>query len=170
MADDVESRALVGLDDGQFDDRLALGDLDADPARRALPGLLQRAAAHLGSGVAHMQRDTGRLGLDGDAGIVVGDGRQGVAHLGQQLLGVVVDGVHEADIELRAVASDQLHLDGKPGKRREISQRAAGDDGRGRGRQAGERTQCADRFPMGVGLCRIGDYGRDCPVVVRSDQ
>jgi len=138
VADGVQGGALVGLDDGQFDDRLALGDLHPDPARRTLADRFQRPAPDLGGGVAHVQRDTGRFRLDRGAGVVVGDLGQRGLDLVQQLLGVVVDGVHEADVELRAVAADQLDLDGQARECRQITQGAAGDHGRGGAGQPGE--------------------------------
>lgn len=143
MPDGIERDALVRLDYRELDDFLALGHLHTDPTGRPLPDLFEGAEADFRAGIAHVQRDAGRFDLHRGAGVVRGDlGKRGL-HFLQQLFSVVVDGMHEADIEFRAVATDELHLDRESGQCREISQRAAGNNGCGRSRKAGERAQRA---------------------------
>ena len=67
----------------------------------------------------------------------------------------VVERVHEADVELGAVAADQVHLGRQAGQRRQVAQRAAGDHGGGGLVQAGERAQRADRLGHRAGLLRV---------------
>ena len=102
---------------------------------------VQRLFAVGGIGVAHVQRDAGRLDLDRDAGELGGDRAERVLDPAQQRLGGIVDRVHEAGVELGTVAADQMDLGGHPRQRRQVSQRPARDQGRRRRRQGGQLPQ-----------------------------
>ncbi len=170
VAEDVERLPLVGDDDRQLDHRLTLGDLHAVPLRDAVAYGGQGTLAHLRLGVADVQRDARGLGLDGDVLTLRGD----VAQLGDQpieeFLGVVGQFRDESRVELRAVAADQLHLDGQAGEDGEVAQSPAGDDGGIGVVEPGERPQRAHRLRVGVGLLRVGHQRRHGAVVVRGDQ
>ncbi|CCQ14834.1 putative uncharacterized protein [Rhodococcus sp. AW25M09] len=128
MTEDIEGDALVGDDDGELDHGLAFGDLNPVPRSRAGTHGRECLLTGRGLGIAYVQRDTGGLGLDADAGVAVGDVLQFTGDDGEELLGVVVDGVDEPGVELAAVAAHELHLRGQPRENREITKRAAGDD------------------------------------------
>src|SRR5207237_10393654 len=97
VVQDVERLALVGLDDGEFENRLALGDLRV-PVLRGGVRLLQRILRVRGIRVTDVQRDAGRFDLDGDARVFGGDRAQCVLHLAEQRLGGIVDRVYEAAV------------------------------------------------------------------------
>jgi hypothetical protein len=103
--------------------------------------LLQRLFRVGGIRVADMQRHTGRLDLDGDAGVFGGDRAQRVPDLAEQRFGRIVDRVHEAGVELRPVAADQMNLGGHPRQRRKVAQRATRDQRRRGRRQRRKRTK-----------------------------
>lgn len=133
MAQDVEGLALIRGDDGELENLLALGDLRA-PAVCDGECLSQGGVGVLLGCVAHVERDTGRFQFDGHPGIFGGDGRQLGGDGLQQRLGVAVDGVHEAGVELRAVTADQMHLGRQSRQGRQIAQRTSGDQRGGRRR------------------------------------
>jgi len=86
-------------------------------------------------------RDARGLGLEAHPLRVRHQVRQfGVQLLEQCLLGRL-EGIHEAHVELRAVAADQVHLGGQPGQHGQVTQRPAGDHRDGRGGQRGEGAQ-----------------------------
>ena len=80
------------------------------------------------------------------------------------------DLVHEADVELAAVTTDQVHLGGQPGQGRQIAEGAAGDHGCSGAVEFGERTHGAHRFGVGAGVLGSGDDRGHAAVVVRGDQ
>ena len=87
-----------------------------------------------------------------------------------QRLGLLVQRVHEAHVELGPVAADQVHLGGQPGQRGQVAQGAAGDDGGGGLVQAGQRAQRANRFRSRPSLLGVFHDGRQRAVVVAGHQ
>ncbi len=86
-------------------------------------------------------------------GGVGGDSAQLGDDLVEQFPGVGVDRVNESDVELGAVAADQLHFGGKSGQRSQILEGAARDHGSRRRREAGERAKRTHRFRPGDTPC-----------------
>ena len=170
VTQDVERLTFVGDDHGQFDDRLALGDLYPVPGGRSGAGTMQRGVGVGLGGVAHMQRGARRLGLYRDA-LVVGRDRTELDDEGvEEFVGSRGDLVHEADVELTAVTTDQVHLGRQPRQGREIAEGAAGDHGCGGAVELGQRTHGAHRVGVGAGVLRPGDDRGHAAVVVRGDQ
>ena len=166
MANQVECVALVGGDDSQLDHRFALGDLNAWPECRFGADGDERLLGVVGTGVAYVQCNAGGLLLHRCPRGVGGDSAQLGDDLVEQFPGVGVDRVDESDVELGAVAADQLHFGGKSGQRSQILEGAARDHGSRRRREAGERAKRTHRFRPGIRLVRVGDDGCHRPVVV----
>ena len=141
VAQDVQRAALVRLDDRQLDHLLAVGGRHAFPRGRSGVDGREHPAARLVLGAAHVHRDAGRLDLERHAR----DVQHQLFELGLQppvqLPRLLVERVDEADVELGAVAADEVHLGRQPRERGEVTQRAAGDDGGGGLVQTGERSE-----------------------------
>ena len=69
----------------------------------------------------------------------------------------------EADVELGAVAADQVHLAGQPGERGQVAQRPAGDDRHGGLRQRGQRPDRRDRLGQRDGRAGSSTIGARVP-------
>ncbi len=117
-----------------------------------------------------MQGGAGGLRLHPDPGESPRDGLEPRDDVVESAPGLVVDRMHESDIELGAVASDQLDLHGQTRKHRQILERASRDDRGGGPGQNREAPQGADRFGVRMSLVRIGHDGGQRAVVVARDQ
>ena len=170
VAQDVERLSLVGDDDGEFDHRLAFGDLDAFPGGRSDPDAVQGCVAVGGRGVPEMQHGARRLRLHRHVLVVGGDRPQFDDQCVEELGGGRGDLVDEPDVELTAVAAHQVHFGGQPGQGGEVAQRATGDDGRGGRIEFGESAHRPHRIAVGPGIFWAGHDGRHAAVVVRGDQ
>ena len=169
VTQDVEGLTLVGLDHRELQHGLTLGDLGV-PRLRGGVCLIQRLVGVCRFGVAHMQSDAGRLDLDRDTGILGCDRGERVFDLAQQRLCALVDAVHETGVELRAVASDEVHLGGHARERGQIAQCPPGDqrgDRRRKRRQLAHRRRGFGEWPRIVG---VGDDRRHRAVVVAGDE
>ena len=76
----------------------------------------------------------------------------------------------EAEVELGAVAADEVHLARQARERRQVAERATGDDGDRGLRQRGERTDRGDRLGQRLGRGRVVDERRERAVVVAADE
>ena len=76
----------------------------------------------------------------------------------------------EAEVELGAVAPDQVHLARQPRERRQVAQRAARDDRDDGLRQRRERADGRDGLRQRAGGRRIVDERRERAVVVATDE
>ena len=74
------------------------------------------------------------------------------------------------EVELRAVAPDQVHLAREAGERRQVAQRPAGDDRDDGLRQRRERPDGRDGLRERAGRRRIVDERRERAVVVAPDE
>ena len=76
----------------------------------------------------------------------------------------------EPEVELGAVAADQVHLARQAGERRQVAQRAPGDHRDHGLRQRRQRTDGSDRLRQRAGGRRIVDERRERAVVVAADE
>ena len=76
----------------------------------------------------------------------------------------------EPEVELRAVAPDQVHLAREPGEGRQVSQRATGDHGDDRLRKRGERPDGCHGLGQRPGGGWVVDEWSERSVVVAPDQ
>ena len=112
--------ALVGADDAELDDHVAVAPVHAGPTGRADVDLVQGASRVLRAGVAVVERDRRRLDLAGEA---LGPGRDGV-HRPDQLLQDAQRLASRGDdpaVELRAVAAHEAHLVGESAHHRQVA-------------------------------------------------
>ena len=148
MAQGIERVALVGLDDGELDHLLALARVHAGQQRRARThGVAGGHAVRLG-GLPVVQRSAGGLELDRHARPQGGDRVQLVDHAVAQRERLGRQSAREADVELGAVAADEVDLLGQARERGEVVQRAARDDRDARVGQRREGTQRGDRLAL----------------------
>ena len=110
MAELGEGAAFVGADDEKFGDAFALPCRDAVEAPRDVERFVNRALGVLVAAGAHVEGGAGRLRLDPGAGCAFGDRRERGAHDRQALPRVGRQSGGEAEVELGAVAPDQVDL------------------------------------------------------------
>ena len=165
-----DGRTLVGREERELDDLLAVGDVDVRPGRRPAFDSSERLLAHLPAGAAQVHRNARGLRLEADAGEVADDRRQ----LREQLVVEIVlfgcEPLDEPEVELRAVAADQVHLAREAGEGREVAQRATGDhgdDGLGKRSQRPDGCHGLGQRPGGRGVV---DERSERSVVVAADQ
>ena len=170
MADRVERVALVGVDDCQLDDLLALARMHAGQPRRALPHGSDDGGGVLLRGLPVVQRGACGLVLHEHAGPLGGDGVQVVGDPVAQRQRLRGQRPREADVELGAVAADQMDLLRQSRERREVVQRAARDHGHAGVAERGQRAQRRDRLAARARLARHVDDRRERAVVVARDE
>ena len=117
-----------------------------------------------------MQRDAGRLVLDEHAGTRRRDRVQVLGHAVAQRERLGRERAGEADVELGAVAADEVDLLGQARERGEVVQRAARDHGHARVGERGERAQRGDRLAARARVAGYVDDRRERAVVVAGDE
>ena len=170
VAQRIEREALVGLDDGELDHALALARVDAGEQRGALAHCGQGRGAILLRGLAVVQCGAGGLELDGDAGPGLGDGVELIGQLVSQRDRGGLERTREADVELGAVAADEVDLLGQARERGEIVQAASRDHRHAGVGERCQRAQRRDRLAPRAGLLRDVDDRRQRAVVVARDE
>ena len=131
--------ALVGGDHRQFDDLLAAGRVDPRPGRRPGADRLQDQVGDLGPGAPRVDGHARRLDLQPDPLAAADQRRQRLDQLVRNCCRSGARASTKPDVELGAVAADQMDLAGQPGQRGEVAQRPPGDHRDRRLRQAGQR-------------------------------
>ena len=171
VAQGVERVALVGLDDRQLDDLLALARVHARQPRGALSHGRQGRGGVLLRGLPVVQGGARGLVLDDHAGRWTARcaRRSSVtrSRSAQRLRG---ERAREADVELGAVAADEMDLLRQSRERCEVVQRAAGDHGHAGVAERGQRAQRRDRLAARPRLAGHVDDRRERAVVVAGDE
>ena len=104
---------------------------------------------------AHVHGDARRLGLEPDAAVLPRDRLQLGEQPAVELVELGREALDEAEVELGAVAPDEVHLAREPRERRQVAQRPAGDHRDDGLRQRRERAD-ARRPPPGSGPAAAG--------------
>ncbi len=123
--------ALVGSHDRQLDDLLAVGHVDVGPRRGAAAYGLESALADWSICAPNVQRDTCRLHLEPDAGMLardVGELREKPTLKSDELR---CESVNEPEIEFGSVTADEVNLARESRECCQITQRPTGDHGHG---------------------------------------
>ena len=166
----VDGGALVGGHHRQFDDLLAGGQEHPGPGGRTRAQGFHDPGGDVAIGSPGVHRHAGRLLLEAYPCLAVRQGPDLAAEPGTQVGQLGRDPLDEADVELGAVAADQVHLAGQPGQRGQITQRSPGDD-RDRGlRKRGQGTDRGDCLRQRGGMRGIVHNGRERAVVVARHQ
>ena len=113
-AQGVDGGALVGRDQRELDHVLAVRDVGPGPGGGPVADRLECMLANLGSGAANVHRDARRLRLQTHARMGTRDRRQLGEELVVKLAELRVEALDEAEVELGAVAADEMHLARQP--------------------------------------------------------
>lgn len=122
MAQGLEGPALVGFDHEQLDG--VLGVVGMDPVDGGRAGLDVGQGPRHGLGVGDLtvvEGDGGGLDLELGAGGAGGDPGQVDLDAGPQVLLALAQLLAEAEVELGAVAADQVDLGGQAGEQRQVT-------------------------------------------------
>ena len=123
-AERVQGRALVGREERQLGDVLPVRDVDVGPRAGPVLDGGERLPSDLRVGAAHVHGDAGGLRLQADARVGACDraqlGEEPVVEVAQLRL----ESLDEAEVELRAVAADEMDLAREPRERREVAEGA----------------------------------------------
>lgn len=114
MTYNLKSLAFIGLDHSEFGNGVAVSDLHALPTGR--PGLDVREYLRrdVRLSLAHVYGNAGGLDLKKDFGRVTCDLVKRTHEPGVQRAFLLVKGMNEPRVELRAVAADQMHFGREP--------------------------------------------------------
>ena len=140
----VDRVALVALDDRQLEHLVALGHVHTVHVSRPAPERVEDHVGVLPGGAADVHGDARRLLLQQDSRDTVHEAAHGPEQRGAKPGRRPGQGPHEADVELRPVAADEMDLGGEPRQGGEVAQRPARDDRGRRARESRERPQRAD--------------------------
>jgi hypothetical protein len=170
LAEQAQGAALVGGQDAQLDHEDAVLDVDAGPAGRALEDGAEGVGGRGPGDVAVVKGDAGGLVLEEGAGEAcgdVGEGR-GEAFAEREGLGGEVRG--GAQVELAAVAADELDIGGGAGEHGEVGQGPSGDDGGVGARAFGEFAEGGHGLGVGDGGGGVVGQGGEGAVEVAGDE
>jgi hypothetical protein len=170
VAQRLQRPALVGVDHQQLDGLVAVMGVDAVQRRRPGLDVLQRPALVLLGRPPVVEGDGRRLHLQLGAGGAGGDLGQVALDARPQVQLALGQALAEAEVELPAVAADQVDLGGQAGQPGEIPQRPARDDRHVGVGQGGQRPQRDHRVRPRRGGHRVVHDGRHGAVVVARDQ
>ena len=125
----VERLALVGWDEQQLADLLAVTDVEL-PDREVDPlDLGDDGLALVIVECAVVNGDRGRFLLERELGMVGDESAKGVKELRSAFLKCRVEVEREIDVELAPVGADEVDLGREAAERSEVPQRSAGDHG-----------------------------------------
>ncbi len=160
---------LVRVDEGGVEHHLAVAYEHVVRLQQA-PSLGHGGRLPVGFDMAVVERAAGRFRLDVRARERSRELREVLGELVSLLDDVGRELVGEIDVELRAVAPDEMDLRRQAAHQRQLAQLAAGDHGHVGLGEVGERAQCRDGLTIRGRRGRVVDDRRDRAVVVGGDE